>query len=199
MFPGQGSQTVGMGKELYATQASARWVFDKANEILGRDISRLCFEGPEDELQTTANSQPAIFTTSIATLNVLVEKLKGSPVGQEARELFSAEDIKNIGLVAMGLSLGEPTALVASGAMSFEDGLKFVADRGNFMEEAAQKNPGKMASIMGMELDKVEELCKGIGCQVANLNCPGQVVISGYAEKVELAAELAKTRARNAL
>ena len=194
LFPGQGSQTVGMGEDLYRVKAAARWVFDKACEVLGRDIKKLCFEGPEDELQTTANSQPAIFVTSIAALNVLVETLKGSPVGDEARELFSPEDIQAIGSVALGLSLGEPTALVASGAMSFEDGLNFVSKRGQFMEEASQKNEGKMASILGLELDKVEELCKGIGCQVANLNCPGQVVISGHSSRVELASDLAKNQ-----
>ena len=182
-----------MGKELYRAQAAARWVFDRAGEVLKRDIAKLCFEGPENELQTTANSQPAIFTTSIATLNVLVEKLKGGPVGEETREIFSPEDIRSVGLLAMGLSLGEPTALVASGALSFEDGLRFVEKRGEFMEEASQKKEGKMASIMGLELEKVEELCKGVGCQVANLNSPGQVVISGPANRVELAADLAKT------
>ena len=191
LFPGQGSQSIGMGKALYETQAAARWVYNKANEVLGVDIKSLCFEGPEDQLQTTANSQPAIFTTSIATLNVLVEKLKGSPVGEEGKEIFSKEDISEIGLVAMGLSLGEPTALVASGAISFEEGLKFVAKRGQYMQEASKKAPGKMACIMGMELDKVEELCKGVGVQVANLNCPGQVVISGPDSRIELAADLA--------
>ncbi len=192
LFPGQGSQTVGMGKELYETQPAARWVFDRANELLGKDIAKLCFDGPEDDLRATNNSQPAIFVTSIATLNVLVEKLKGAPVGQEGREIFSEEDVASLGALAMGLSLGEPTALVASGALSFEDGLKFVEKRGEFMEEASQKEEGKMASIMGLELDKVEELCKGIGCQVANLNCPGQIVISGHASRIELAADLAK-------
>ena len=93
LFPGQGSQVIGMGAQLYELSAAARWVFDKANEVLGRDIKKLCFEGPEDALQTTANSQPAIFTTSIATLNVLVEKIKRSPVGDEEREIFSADDI----------------------------------------------------------------------------------------------------------
>ncbi|MGB3082793.1 MAG: ACP S-malonyltransferase, partial [Candidatus Omnitrophota bacterium] len=128
-----------------------------------------------------ANSQPAIFTTSIATLSALIEKIGG--------------DVSSIGSVVMGLSLGEPTSLVASGAMSFEDGLKFVAKRGQLMEEASQREEGKMASIMGMDLEKVEDLCKGIGgCQVANLNCPGQVVISGSASRVELASDLAKTQ-----
>ena len=192
LFPGQGSQTVGMGKDLYEREAAARWVFDKANEVLGRDITKLCFEGPERDLTTTVNSQPAIFITSIAILNVLIEKIKGSPVGDEGKEFFSLDDIKELGLVAMGLSLGEPTSLVASGAMTFEQGLDFVAKRGQYMEAAAKKNEGKMASILGMEVDKVEEICKGVGCQVANLNCPGQVVISGYASKVELAADLAK-------
>jgi [acyl-carrier-protein] S-malonyltransferase len=181
LFPGQGSQSVGMGKELYENSPAAKDIFDKANEILEKDIIKLCFEGPEEELQTTANSQPAIFTVSIATLNALLESAGG--------------DVSTVGSVAMGLSLGEPTSLVASGAMSFEDGLKFVAKRGQFMDEASKKEEGKMASILGMELEKVEELCKGIGgCQVANLNCPGQVVISGSASRVELASDLAKTQ-----
>ncbi|MFQ5952086.1 MAG: ACP S-malonyltransferase, partial [Candidatus Omnitrophota bacterium] len=171
LFPGQGAQEVGMGKELYNNNHAAREVFDRASEVIGKDLKKLCFEGPEEELQTTANSQPAIFTTSIATLSVLMDIL--------------GENVSSIGSIAMGLSLGEPTALVAAGALNFEDGLRFVERRGFFMDAAAQKEPGKMASIMGLELDNVEELCKGIGgCQVANLNCPGQVIISGVASRV---------------
>lgn len=192
LFPGQGSQEVGMGKELYENEPAAKWVFDRANEALKKDIKKICFEGPEAELGTTVNSQPAIFVTCMATLNVLIEKLKGSPVGSEGREIFSPDDVRSIGLVALGLSLGEPTALVASGAMSFEDGLKFVERRGFLMDEAARKEAGKMVSILGLDVDKVEEICKGVGgCQVANLNCPGQVVISGYASRVELVSDLA--------
>jgi len=192
LFPGQGAQFVGMGKDLYEKYTAARWVFDRAGTVLGKDMKKLCFEGPEEELMTTVNSQPAIFVVSMAVLNVLIEKLKGSPVGQEGSEIFSREDVLLAGGLAMGLSLGEPVALVAAGAMSFDEGLRFVQKRGEFMEEASMKEPGKMASVLGLELEKLEEICKGVGCQVANLNCPGQVVISGASSRVELAADLAK-------
>ena len=192
LFPGQGSQKEGMGKDLYVVEPAAKWVYDRADEITGRDIKRLCFEGSMEELSTTINSQPAIFTTSMAVLNVLVEKMKGAPVGNEEREIFSSEDISSFAELVMGLSLGEPTSLVAAGVLSFEDGLKFVVKRGEFMEEAAKKNEGKMATILGLDIEKVEELCMGIGCQIANLNCPGQIVVSGHAGKVELLADLAK-------
>ncbi len=192
LFPGQGAQIPGMGKDLYAVEPAARWVYDRADEITGRNIKKLCFEGSTDELSTTANSQPAIFTTSMAVLNVLAEKIKGAPIGIEGREMFSSEDITAFASLAMGLSLGEPTSLVAAGVLSFEDALKFVVKRGEFMDEASRKHEGKMVSIMGLDLGKVEELCAGIGCQVANLNCPGQVVVSGHAGKVDLLADLAK-------
>ncbi|MGB3057812.1 MAG: ACP S-malonyltransferase, partial [Candidatus Omnitrophota bacterium] len=129
----------------------------------------------------------------IATLAVLLDTIEGPFDG--SKDVFSLQDVASIGSVAMGLSLGEPTSLVAAGAMSFEDGLKFVEKRGFYMDEASKKAEGKMASIMGLELEKVEELCSGIGgCQVANLNCPGQVVISGIASRVELASDLAKSQ-----
>jgi [acyl-carrier-protein] S-malonyltransferase len=192
LFPGQGSQYVGMGKDLYEKEAAARWVFDKAGSILGMDIKKLCFFGPEEELMSTKNSQPAIFTTCMAVLNVLVEKVKGSPVGKEGRDLFSSEDIVNMASISLGLSLGEPIALVAAGAISFEDGLFFVKERGRLMDEASRKEEGQMATILGLELSKIEEICLGLGCQVANLNCPGQVVISGPSSVVELAADLAR-------
>jgi [acyl-carrier-protein] S-malonyltransferase len=192
LFPGQGSQKQGMGRDLYSLESAAKWVYDRAEDITGRDIKRLCFEAPMEELSTTINSQPAIFTTSMAVLNVLAEKMKGAPVGNEGREMFSSEDISRFASLSMGLSLGEPTSLVAAGVLSFEDALKFVVKRGELMEEASRKNEGKMASILGLDIQKIEELCIGIGCQIANLNCPGQIVVSGHAGKVELLADLAK-------
>jgi [acyl-carrier-protein] S-malonyltransferase len=163
IFPGQGSQKPGMGKELYNIEPAAKWVYDRADEVTGCNIKKLCFEGSIEELSTTINSQPAIFTTSIAVLNVLAEKIKGAPVGNEEREMFSGEDISRFASLAMGLSLGEPTSLVAAGVLSFEDALKFVVKRGEFMEADSRKNEGKMVSIMGLDLEKVEELCVGIG------------------------------------
>ena len=179
IFPGQGAQFVGMGKDLYDNFPAAREVFDKANSVLKIDIKKLCFEGPQGELSTAANSQPAILTTSIAALRAY----ESSPLAGQYTPKFS-----------MGLSLGEYTSLVAAGTMSFEDALVLVKKRGEFMEEASRKNPGKMACVLGMELKAVEDLCKGIGCEIANLNCPGQVVVSGKTNNVELFSSLAKDK-----
>ena len=179
IFPGQGAQFVGMGKDLYDNFPAAREVFDKANSVLKIDIKKLCFEGPQAELSTTANSQPAIFTMSIAALRAY----ESSPLAGQYTPKFS-----------MGLSLGEYTSLVAAGAMSFEDALVLVRKRGEFMEEASRKNPGSMACVLGMELKAVEDLCKGIGCEIANLNCPGQVVVSGKTNNVELFSSLARDK-----
>lgn len=179
IFPGQGAQFVGMGKDLYDNYPAAKEVFDKANSILKVDIKKLCFEGPQEELSTTANSQPAILTASIAALK-----------GYESSQ-FAAQFIPKFSL---GLSLGEYTALVAAGSISFEDALVLVRKRGEFMEDASKKNPGKMACILGMDLKAVEDLCKGIGCEIANLNCPGQVVVSGKTNNIDLLAALAKDK-----
>ncbi|MFA5147062.1 MAG: ACP S-malonyltransferase [Candidatus Omnitrophota bacterium] len=179
IFPGQGAQYVGMGKDLYGSFPAARDIFDKANTLLKFDLKKLCFDGPQEELATTENSQPAILTTSIAALRAY----EASGLAAEFSPKF-----------CLGLSLGEYTALVAAGSISFEDALLLVRKRGELMEDASRKTPGKMACVIGMELQAVEGLCKGIGCEVANLNCPGQVVVSGKTTNIELLASLAKEK-----
>ena len=179
IFPGQGAQFVGMGKDLYDNFPEAREVFDKANAILKFDLKKLCFEGPQDQLGATNNSQPAILAASIAALRVF-----------QASEQYK----QIVPKFSLGLSLGEYTALVAAGSISFEDALVLVRKRGEFMEDASRKTPGKMACVIGMDTAGVETLCKGFGCEIANLNCPGQVVISGKTANVELFASLAKEK-----
>jgi len=178
IFPGQGAQYAGMGKDLYDAYPEAKEAFDFADKILKFNLSKLCFEGPKEELALTSNSQVAILTHSVAALRVLERN-----VPDRFTPLFS-----------LGLSLGEYSALVASRSLSFEDGLKLVRKRGQFMQAASEKNPGKMASIIGMAPEEVEKLCKGFGCEVANLNCPGQVVISGSTGALELTVSLAKEK-----
>jgi [acyl-carrier-protein] S-malonyltransferase len=179
IFPGQGAQFVGMGKDIYENFPAAKEIFDKANSILKIDIKKLCFEGPSEELSTTSNSQPAILTASIAALRAY-----------ESSQFFGQYTPK----FSLGLSLGEYTALVAARCVAFEDALVLVRKRGELMEEASKKNPGKMACILGMDVKAVDELCKGLGCEIANLNCPGQVVVSGKTNNIELMASLAKDK-----
>lgn len=179
IFTGQGAQYVGMGKDLYENFPQAKEVFDKASEIIKFDLKKLCFEGPQEELSSTRNSQVAILVTSIASLKVF----EASALASNYNPRFS-----------LGLSLGEYTALVAAGAISFEDAVILVRKRGEFMEEASKKNPGKMACVIGMDIASLEPLCKGIGCEIANLNCPGQIVVSGKTSNVELLAGLAKDK-----
>lgn len=180
LFPGQGSQKVGMGRALFDAYAEARAVFQEADDALGFAISRLCFEGPEDELTLTAHAQPAILTTSVAALRVLQAK---TGVGPD---------------VAAGHSLGEYSALVAAGALSLADAVRLVHLRGKFMQEAVAPGAGAMAAILGLEGEKVAEACQtaaretGAVVSPANLNGGGQVVIAGAKEAVDKACEHAK-------
>ncbi|MFH1779320.1 MAG: ACP S-malonyltransferase [Candidatus Omnitrophota bacterium] len=178
IFPGQGAQYVGMGRDLYEQYPAAKVIYEKANKILGFDIAKICFEGPKEELTRTDICQPAILITSIAALRSL-ESILSSPI---------------LPYAALGLSLGEYTALVYAGSFTFEDGVHLVRKRGEFMEEASRENPGTMASIIGLPLKETEKVCKEAGAQIANLNCPGQIVISGVKKKVEAALSLARER-----
>ena len=176
IFPGQGSQYPGMGKELAASFPEAASVFREADEVLGFPISRTCFEGPEEELKLTENTQPALLTVSVAVHLVL-----------EWRGVIPR--------VLAGHSLGEYSALVAAGAVSFAEALYLVRNRGKFMQEAVPVGTGAMAAVMGLELSEVEEICSSAsGGEVlspANENSPGQVVISGHARAVSRASEMA--------
>jgi len=179
IFPGQGSQTVGMGKNLKDNFKEAKETFEEADEALGFKISALCFEGPEAELNLTANTQPAILTVSVAAFRVL-----------EARMGIEPDYLA-------GHSLGEYTALIAAEAISFRDGVKTVQKRGQFMQEAVPEGEGGMAAILGLERDEVEEACQkaasdGEVVTPANFNCPGQIVISGHSKALNRALSLAK-------
>ncbi|MDD5679780.1 MAG: ACP S-malonyltransferase [Candidatus Omnitrophica bacterium] len=178
IFPGQGAQYIGMGKDFYDTFTVAKETFLEASEILSFDVAKLCFEGPAEELTTTKNSQPAILVTSIAILRAF-----RSGVGRDIKPAACA-----------GLSLGEYSALVAADCISFKEAVRLVRQRGQFMEEASQENPGKMAAIIGIDLNAVEEICTISGCEIANLNCPGQVIISGRSDSIDKAMDVAKAK-----
>ncbi|MGH7989747.1 MAG: ACP S-malonyltransferase [Limisphaerales bacterium] len=177
MFPGQGSQAVGMGKDLAEKFPSAKAWFDRANDTLGYDLASICFNGPESELTKTENAQPGIFLVSWVCFELLKEKIPNLKFDATA-----------------GLSLGEFTALMAAGAMNFEDGLRVVRQRGKFMQEACDATRGGMAAIIGLEETPTREVCAEAGVVLANLNCPGQLVISGEVEKIAKAIELAKAK-----
>ncbi len=185
IFPGQGSQYVGMGKEFYDHFRVAKEVFEEADDTLRFSISSLCFQGPEEELRMTENTQPAILTTSIATLKVLQTEKGINPQ-------FTA-----------GHSLGEYSALVASGALTFAEAVQTVRLRGKFMQEAVPAGEGAMAAILGMEREEVERLCDeaaaGEVLSPANFNCPGQIVIAGHSKAVQRAIERVKQDGKRAV
>lgn len=181
VFPGQGAQFVGMGKELYETNAIAKEMFEKANEIIGFRITDLMFNGTDEDLKQTKVTQPAIFLHSV----ILAKTIEG----------FKPD-------MVAGHSLGEFSALVANGCLSFEDGLRLVIARANAMQKACELQPSTMAAILGLEDEKVEEICASIDEVVvaANYNCPGQLVISGSIEGVNIAcAKLTEAGAKRAL
>ena len=180
LFPGQGSQYIGMGKELCESFHPARIAYEEASDALGMDISRLCFEGPEEKLLLTENTQPAILGTSIAALRVINEETGIAPA------------------VVAGHSVGEYSALVAAGAMAFTDAIKTVRLRGRFMQEAVPEGEGSMAALLGIDKEAAEKICGEVQgktekvVELANLNSPKQVVISGHSEAIEAAMELAR-------
>ena len=186
LFPGQGAQHVGMARELYDEFETARAPVDAANGVLGFDLRGLMFDGPEDELTQTKNSQPAIYVASVAAWRVLAERCPGLKPTAFA-----------------GLSLGEYTALHAAGSFSFEDGLRLVRQRGEAMQAACERSRGAMASIIGLDEDTVRTVVAGANgaglVDVANINCPGQIVVSGSPEGVRAAVEGAKAAAGRAI
>jgi [acyl-carrier-protein] S-malonyltransferase len=185
LFPGQGSQYVGMGKEFYENFSIARQIFEEADDTLRLSISELCFKGSEEALKLTENTQPAVLTTSIAALKVLQTEKGMTPQ-------FTA-----------GHSLGEYSALVASGAFTFSDAVKIVRLRGKFMQEAVPIGEGTMAAILGMEQEQVEKICEEVSLgeilTLANINCPGQIVIAGHSKAIERAIEKVKQEGKKAI
>ncbi len=177
LFAGQGAQYLGMGRDFAAAFPESKAVFDRADQVLGFSLSQLCFEGPSEELIKTDNCQPAILTVTIAALRAFEARCPAA---------LSAVDY------VAGLSLGEYSALVAAGALSFADAVYLVRKRGEFMEEEALRKPGKMLSLIGLDLEGVRKVCAESNTEIANLNCPGQTVISGGVSEIAEAEKVAQ-------
>ncbi len=177
LFAGQGAQVVGMGRDLAAQHPAAQALFQQANQTLGYDLAQVCFEGPESELTKTENAQPGIYLVSWVAFELLRSRLPALRWQATA-----------------GLSLGEFTALAAAGSLSFEDGLRITRLRGRFMQEACDATRGGMAAVIGLDEEPTRAVCDEAGVELANLNCPGQLVISGELERIQKACELAKSR-----
>ncbi len=177
LFAGQGAQEVGMGSDLAERFPSAKAWFDRANAVLGYDLASICFHGPESELTKTEHAQPGIFLVGWVAFQILKEQVPDLKFEATA-----------------GLSLGEFTALTAAGALSFEDGIRIVRERGKFMQEACEATQGGMAAIIGLDEAATRAVCAEAGVELANLNCPGQLVISGPSDKMQHACDLAKAK-----
>lgn len=177
IFSGQGAQKVGMGKSLYESSPIAKSLYDQANEVLGYDFTQVCFEGPEEDLTKTDVCQPALYVHGLAV-----------------HALWKESNPSNRPVCALGLSLGELTALAAAGVYDFEVGLKIVAERGRLMQMACDQTNGGMASVLGGEREAVKQLAAEFDVDMANLNCPGQIVISGEASKIAQAVDALKDR-----
>jgi len=180
IFPGQGAQYVGMGKDLYDGFSSAKAVFRQADKAVGFALSELCFEGPENELKKTVNAQPAIVTISLALLAAM-------------RDTYVVKSLPSPSLVA-GHSLGEYTALAAAGVVDFASAIFLTRKRGELMHQAGQQNPGAMAAIIGLEEAVLADICSQTKAKIANINCPGQLVISGREECVNAASTAAEEK-----
>lgn len=177
MFSGQGAQKLGMGKDLYESSDIARALYDRADEILGWKVSEISFEGPEESLTETRVCQPALYAHGYAVYRIL-----------EARGALAGAT------TAMGLSLGELTALAAAEVFDFETGLRVVAERGRLMQEACEETDGSMAAVIGADREVVQAFCDEMGVEMANLNCPGQIVISGEKARIVAAVEAGRDR-----
>lgn len=180
VFPGQGAQSVGMGHDLYDNFASAKAIFDEADKVLGFPLSRMCFEGPEEELRLTINTQPAVVTVSFACLKAI-------------QDMSEADKLPTPAYLA-GHSLGEYTTLAATKVLDFSTTVYLARERGRLMHETGLSRPGGMAAIIGLDEASLTEICNQTGTRIANFNCPGQLVISGAQENLAKAVDLAKAK-----